>query len=75
MGRKILRGSLVEASRAGITPTTRKGWFSLDFPGPVESSMMESGCAAAVLLLIRDLLWAWSSYIGGVAQMVRATDS
>ena len=49
------------------------------FSGGMESSMMVSDCAAAILLWValglNVLMGAVTHHIGGVAQMVRATDS
>ena len=78
MLRRTLRGRRVEARRAGITPrmvgfAECPGGFSL-WP---ESSMIGDGCAVAIVLSdYREVLCRHTlEHIGGVAQMVRATDS
>jgi hypothetical protein len=78
MVRRTLRGRRVEARRAGITPrmvgfTSLPVGFSL-WP---ESSMIGDGCAVAIVLSdYRDVCAGIPlEHIGGVAQMVRATDS
>jgi hypothetical protein len=56
-----------------MTPRTVVRGFSLG----AESSMMEAGCAVAMISFLERVLCRRNPfhYIGGVAQMVRATDS
>jgi hypothetical protein len=72
-GRRTLRERRVEARRAGMTPRTVERGFS---PGP-ESSMMEAGFAVAMISFLERVLCRRNPFQhnGGVAQMVRATDS
>jgi hypothetical protein len=76
MVRRTLRARRVEARRAGMTPMTMAGRFSPGWEWSCESSMMGLGCAVARLFLEENFCAGVPlTHIGGVAQMVRASDS